>query len=189
MLRSVFVLSFFTLVGGVVYPLAVTGVARLTFPAKAAGDPDLVGRAWAEPRDFFGRPSATTPPYNAAASTGSNLGPLNPALREAVAGRVAALKALDPGNAAKVPVELVTASGSGLDPHVTPQGAAYQVPRVARLRGLAPERVAQLVAEHTEPRTFGVLGEPRVNVRRLNAALNALQVESADDRAAATPRP
>jgi K+-transporting ATPase ATPase C chain len=177
-----FLLSVLT---GVAYPLAVTAVGQGAFPRQANGslitDGDhvrgsaLIGQPFDEPRYFWSRPSATTPPYNAGASSGSNLGPLNPALAEAVKARVAALKVTDPGNSAPVPVDLVTASGSGLDPHITPAAALYQVARVARARGLDVERVHQLVNEHVEGRALGVLGEPRVNVLGLNLALDRLR--------------
>jgi K+-transporting ATPase ATPase C chain len=161
---------------GLLYPLAVTGVARAAFPAQAAGSlierdgqvvgSRLIGQNFTDPRHFWGRPSATAPTaYNAAASGGSNLGPLNPALVDAVKARVEALRAADPGNTAPVPVDLVTASASGLDPHISPAAARYQAARVARLRGL--------VATHTEAPLAGWLGEPRVNVLALNLALDA----------------
>jgi K+-transporting ATPase ATPase C chain len=173
-----------TVVTGVVYPLVVTGVARALFPAQASGSlierdgeaigSALIGQPFSDPKYFWSRPSATAPmPYNAGASSGSNQGPLNPALAEAVKGRIEALQRADPDNAAAVPVDLVTASASGLDPHITPAAAEYQIGRVAKVRGLAPERVRALVAEHTEGRQLGFLGEPRVNVLRLNLALDA----------------
>jgi potassium-transporting ATPase KdpC subunit len=173
-----------TLLTGVVYPLVVTGVAQLAFPRQAAGSlvmregkvvgSELIGQAFADPGHFWGRPSATGPvPYNAGVSSGSNLGPLNPALAAAVAARVKALRDADPGNGAPVPVDLVTASGSGLDPHISPAAALYQVPRIARLRALDPGLLRRLVADHTEGRMLGMLGEPRVNVLKLNLALDA----------------
>src|SRR5215471_2077693 len=172
-----------TLVTGVAYPLLVTGVAQAVFPYQAQGSlivkdgkivgSALIGQPFDDPKYFWGRPSATTPfPYNAASSSGSNLSPTNPDLVKAVQGRVDALRAADPGNTAPVPVDLVTASGSGLDPDVSPAAALYQVPRVARERKVDPERVRELVAQHTKGRTFGVLGEPRVNVLALNLALD-----------------
>jgi K+-transporting ATPase ATPase C chain len=175
-----------TVLTGFLYPLAVTAVAWLLFPVQAAGSiatrgghaigSRLIGQSFSDPKYFWGRPSATTPqPYNAAASTGSNLGPLNPALVDAIKPRVAALRVADPGNSAPVPIDLVTASGSGLDPHVSLAAANYQAGRVARARGLAPERVQALIAQHTEGRLLGVLGEPRVNVLELNLALDALK--------------
>ena len=140
---------------------------------KAVGS-ELLGQPFSSPRYFWSRPSATaTHAYNGAASSGSNLGPMNPALAEAVAGRIAALRAADPGNDAPVPVDLVTASGSGLDPHISPAAAEYQASRVARARGLPVEQVRELVASATRERTFGIFGEPRVNVLELNLALDA----------------
>lgn len=173
-----------TLITGIAYPLAVTGIAQITMPEQANGSlivkdgkpvgSELIGQAFSDPKYFWGRPSATGPmPNNAAASSGSNLGPLNPALMDAVKSRVQALKEADPGNTAPVPVDLITASGSGLDPHISPAAAEYQVQRVARLRSLQPEEVRALVAQHTEGRQFGLLGEPRVNVLKLNLALDA----------------
>jgi K+-transporting ATPase ATPase C chain len=173
-----------SVVTGLVYPLAVTGVAQLLFPWPANGSlvqrdgkpvgSALIGQQFADPGHFWGRPSATAPqPYNAAASTGSNLGPLNPALVEAVQARVAALRAADPGNAAPVPVDLVTASGSGLDPDISLAAARYQAPRVARVRGLPPAQVEALIERHARRPWLGVLGEPRVNVLALNLALDA----------------
>ncbi len=178
---SLFVLL--TLVTGVVYPLAVTGIARLAFPTAARGSlivkddqplgSALIGQHFTAPGYFWGRPSATAPyPNNAAASGGSNQGPLNPALVAAVKGRIAALKAADPGNTQPIPLDLVTASGSGLDPHISPAAARFQVERVARARTLEPHRVEALVERFTEGRQWGVFGEPRVNVLRLNLALD-----------------
>jgi potassium-transporting ATPase KdpC subunit len=175
-----------TVLTGLVYPLIVTGVAQLLFPARAGGSilvrdghavgSVLIGQSFSDPGHFWGRPSATTPqPYNGTASTGSNLGPLNPALLDAVKERLEALRAADPGNEAPVPVDLVTASGSGLDPHISVAAAYYQAARVARARGLPEARVRALIAAHTEGRLSGVLGEPRVNVLELNLALDALK--------------
>ena len=172
-----------TLLTGVVYPLIVTGLAQIIFPQQANGSlvvrdgkvigSELIGQYFDEPKYFWGRPSATSPfPYNAAASSGSNLGPTNPVLIEAVKIRVAALRAADPGNEAPVPVDLVTASGSGLDPHISPAAADYQVKRVARARGLKERQVEDLVERYTDGRQFGLLGEPRVNVLKLNLALD-----------------
>lgn len=172
-----------TLLTGVLYPLAVTGLAQALFPGQANGSlivqggkavgSELIGQAFTDPKYFWGRPSATAPfANNAAASGGSNQGPTNPALTEAARQRLEALRAADPGNTAPVPVELVSASGSGLDPHISPAAAAYQVARVARARGLAPADVEKLVAQATEGRQFGLLGEPRVNVLELNLALD-----------------
>ena len=174
-----------TVLTGFLYPLLVTGLARLLFPQQAAGSilmrdgravgSRLIGQSFSAPGYFWSRPSATTPqPYNAAASTGSNFGPLNPALPEAVKARVAALRAADPTNSAPVPIDLVTASGSGLDPDISVAAADYQAARVARARGLAPARVQALIAQHSEGRLLEVLGEPRVNVLELNLALDAL---------------
>lgn len=173
-----------TVVTGVAYPMLVTGIGQIVFPARAAGSvierdgravgSSLLGQSFASAKYFWGRPSATAPqPYNGAASTGSNQSPTNPALSEAVASRVAALRQADPGNTAPVPVDLVTASGSGLDPHISMAAAEYQAARVARARGWPPGRVRELVAANTDGRTFGVLGEPRVNVLELNLALDA----------------
>lgn len=176
-------LGLFTLLAGVGYPLAVTAGAQALFPAQANGSllrignevvgSRLVGQAFDEPGYFWGRPSVTAPsPYNAGASTGSNLGPTNPALADAVRERIERLREADPATVATpVPVDLVTSSGSGLDPDISPAAALYQVPRVARARGLPEARVRELVAQCTEGRTFGLLGEPRVNVLRLNLAL------------------
>jgi K+-transporting ATPase ATPase C chain len=173
-----------TLLVGVAYPLAVTGAAQALFPAQAAGSlvvrggkpvgSVLIGQNFSEPGHFWGRPSATSPmPYNAAASGGSNLGPLNPALVAAVKGRIEALRAADPGNSAPVPIDLVTASASGLDPDISPAAARYQIARVARARKLPPERVAALVEQNVEAPWLPVIGEPVVNVLRLNLALDA----------------
>lgn len=181
---SLFVLL--SAVTGIAYPLAVTGIARLAFPDAAAGSllqkdgkplgSRLIGQHFTDPAYFWSRPSATRPqPYNAAASGGSNLGPLNPALSQAVRERIAVLQAADPGNGQPIPADLVTASASGLDPHISPQAAAYQVGRVARWRHLAAAEVAALVAQHTEGRQWGVFGQPRVNVLQLNIALDALR--------------
>jgi K+-transporting ATPase ATPase C chain len=178
-------LALFTLLLGLAYPALVTGVAQLVAPFEANGSilreggkavgSALIGQPFSDPRYFWGRPSATSPtPYNGASSTGSNLGPSNPALRDAVGARIAALRAVDPGNAAPIPVDLVTTSASGLDPHVSPAAALYQVQRVARARGLQEADVRQLVERHVEGSTLGVLGEPRVNVLELNLALDRL---------------
>jgi len=175
-LRMLLVLTALT---GVVYPAVVTGAAQLLFPDRANGSLDaggslLIGQEFRAPRHFWGRPSATADaPYNAAASTGSNQGPLHPDLHEAVRARIAALRAADPDAPLPVPADLVTASASGLDPHISPAAARYQVPRVARARRMGEPEVQAMVDRHTEGRTFGVLGEPRVNVLLLNRALDA----------------
>jgi len=172
-----------TAITGIIYPLAVTGVSRLAFADQAAGSlllkdgkpvgSSLIGQSFSDPKYFWGRPSATGPmAYNAGSSSGSNQGPLNPALVDAVKGRIEALKAADPGNNLAVPVDLITASGSGLDPHISPAAADYQAARVARVRGLPPDMVKSAIARHTEGRLFGVLGEARVNVLELNLDLD-----------------
>jgi K+-transporting ATPase ATPase C chain len=172
-----------SVVTGLAYPAIVTAIAQVVFPHQANGSliikdgkaigSSLIGQLFDDPKYFWGRPSATSPlPYNAAASSGSNLGPTNPALIKAVQERVDALRAADPGNTAPVPVDLVTASGSGLDPHISPAAAFYQVRRVARARGLSEEVVRGLVEGHIEGRQLGFLGEPRVNVLALNHALD-----------------
>jgi len=174
-----------SVVTGIVYPLAVTGVAQVAFPHQASGSlivkdgqpvgSSLIGQNFTDPKYFWGRPSATGPmPYNAANSSGSNQGPTNPALVDAVKGRIEALKAADPANTAPIPVDLVTASGSGLDPEVSVAAAEYQLNRVARARRLAPDVVKSLIAQHTTDRLFGLLGERRVNVLTLNLALDRL---------------
>ncbi|HTL60116.1 MAG TPA: potassium-transporting ATPase subunit KdpC [Nitrospira sp.] len=181
-LTMLVVLTVFT---GLVYPLAVTGLAQLLFPLQANGSlivrdgkiigSELIGQHFDHPKYVWGRPSATAPfAYNAAASSGSNLGPTNPVLIETVKVRVAALRAADPGNDAPIPVDLVTASGSGLDPHISPAAAEYQMKRVTQARGLDENRVKELVLRQTEERQLGFLGERRVNVLKLNLALDAL---------------
>jgi K+-transporting ATPase ATPase C chain len=179
---SLFVLL--TVITGVVYPLVVTGVAKVAFADQAAGSlvlskegkpvgSLLIGQNFSDPKYFWGRPSATSPmPNNGAGSSGSNQSPLNPALTEAVKGRIEALRAADPANTRPVPVDLVTASGSGLDPHISVAAADYQAARVARVRGVPPAVVQGLVAQHTEGRLLGLLGEARVNVLELNLALD-----------------
>jgi K+-transporting ATPase ATPase C chain len=186
MLRaSLVLLAVFTAVTGLAYPLAVTNAARVLFPRQAGGSvidrggtpagSALIGQPFSDPRWFWGRPSATAAaPYDGRASGGSNLGSTHPALRGAVKARVAALRAADPGNPAPVPVDLVTASGSGLDPHLSPAGALYQVGRVARARGLTEARVRALVEARIERPALPLLGPPYVNVLELNLALDAL---------------
>lgn len=174
-----------TILTGIVYPIVVTGVGGVLFPRQADGSlivrggrpvgSVLIGQPFDRPEYFWSRPSATGPiPYDAAASSGSNLGPTNAALMAGVRGRIAALHAVDPEDSASVPVDLVTTSASGLDPDISPAAAAYQVGRVARARHLDSAVVAGLVAGATEPRTWGVLGEPRVNVLRLNLGLDSI---------------
>ena len=174
-----------TLLVGVLYPLVVTLVAKVAFRSEADGSliyrdgklvgSTLIGQSFSDPKHFWGRPSATTPqPYNALGSSGSNLGPLNPALLKQVEDNVKALRAADPGNRQPVPVDLVTASASGLDPHITPAAAYYQAARIARARSLPLEQVNALIAAHEERATLGVLGERRVNVLELNLALDRL---------------
>ncbi len=185
-LRPALVIFFLlTALLGIVYPLVITGIAQLAFPVQANGNliehdgriagSSLIGQPFSSPRYFWGRPSATSPvPYSAASSSGSNLGPSNPALSDIVRARADALHAADPGNTRPIPVDLITASASGLDPDISPAAAYYQVPRVARERNLSEEEVRALVAEHTEPRQFWIFGEPRVNVLSLNLALDDL---------------
>jgi K+-transporting ATPase ATPase C chain len=179
-------LSALTVLTGLVYPLAVTGAAQAAFPWRANGSliPEggpprgsrLVGQPFDDPRYFWGRPSATAPfPCNAASSGASNLAPSNPALADTVKARVAALRLADPGNSRPVPIDLVTASGSGLDPHISPSAAAFQAGRVARVRGLPEAAVRDLVARHIEGRTLFLLGEPRANVLELNLALDTMR--------------
>lgn len=174
-----------SLITGLLYPLLVTGVAQTAFPHQTNGSlitqggktvgSELIGQSFTEPGHFWGRPSATAPmPYNASASGGSNLGPTNPALADAVKARIEALRAANPGNTQPVPVDLVTASASGLDPHISPAAAAYQAERVARARSLPVAQVQALVQQHTENPWLGLLGEPRVNVLALNLALESL---------------
>jgi K+-transporting ATPase ATPase C chain len=174
-----------TLITGILYPLVVTGIAQVVFPYRANGSMMLrhgraigsewIGQSFTDPTYFWSRPSATSPvPYNGAASSGTNYGPLNPSLHAMVQARLKALRAADPGNRAPVPVDLVTASASGLDPHISPATAAYQAARVARLRSLDEAVVQALIAEHTTDRVLGVLGEPAVHVLKLNLALDAL---------------
>ncbi|HTY35806.1 MAG TPA: potassium-transporting ATPase subunit KdpC [Bacteroidota bacterium] len=186
---SVIAIVLFTVLTGFIYPLLVTGIAQLVFPGKANGSmlkkdgkvigSELIGQAFSSPKYFWGRLSATVPyAYNAASSSGSNYGPLNPALLDATGKRVKALQDADSLGAKSIPVDLVTASGSGLDPHITVAAALYQVPRVARARHLKEETVRTMVEQQTEGRTLGFLGEPRVNVLKLNIALDELKSTS-----------
>jgi K+-transporting ATPase ATPase C chain len=190
---AIVALAILTIITGIIYPLIVTGIAQVAFPYQANGSimtgadgtplgSELIGQQFDDPKYFWGRLSATGPvPYTAfnaeklTGSSGSNYGPLNPALKDAVQMRIDALKAADPTNTAPIPVDLVTASGSGLDPHISPAAAAYQVARVAKARGLDVAQVRTLVAQHTEGRQLGFLGEPRVNVLELNLALDGLR--------------
>lgn len=177
-------LLLFTLLTGAIYPALVTAIAQTLMAGPANGSlltdqqgqpagSALIGQTFSEAKYFWGRPSATSPySYNAAASSGSNLGPTNPALIEAVAARIQALKQADPQNKALIPVDLITASGSGLDPHISPAAAEYQVKRVAKARRISEAKVRELVASHSEARQWGVFGEPRVNVLTLNLALD-----------------
>ncbi len=175
-----------TILTGLIYPAVITGIAQLLFPSQANGSliykdgnavgSALIGQPFDDPKYFWGRPSATTPfPDNAGSSTGSNLGPTNPDLKKAVQDRIQALRAADPGNTSPVPIDLVTASGSGLDPDISPAGALYQVHRVAKTRNVDETLVRDLVEQYTQGRQFGFLGEPRVNVLRLNLALDAMK--------------
>jgi potassium-transporting ATPase KdpC subunit len=180
---AIVMLGALTLLTGVAYPLLVTGIAQAAFPHQARGSlimkdgkalgSSLIGQPFDDPKYFWSRPSGTSPAYNGAASTATNLGPTNPALTEAVAQRIEALHRADPDNHDPVPVDLVTASGSGLDPHVSPAAALYQVHRIAKARQLDEVTLRRLVAEHTDGPTFAFFGEPGVNVLALNLALDA----------------
>jgi K+-transporting ATPase ATPase C chain len=183
---AVIMLIAMTVFTGLLYPVVITGVAQVIFPYQANGSlivkngtvvgSALIGQPFDDPKYFWSRPSATGPyPYNAAASSGSNLGPTNGVLTQMVQSRVDALRKADPGTTAPVPVDLVTASGSGLDPNISPAAAEYQVPRVARVRNMDPVTVRQLVAQNTTGRFLGLLGEPAVNVLQLNLALDQAQ--------------
>ena len=180
---ALLMLLFFSLLTGVVYPLAVTFSAQLLFPRQANGSllgtneqplgSELIGQAFSRPDYFWGRPSATSPAaYNGGASSGSNQGPTNPALIAAVKARIRVLRDADPSHREAIPVDLVTASASGLDPHISPAAASYQITRIAKARHLSPNSVTDLVSRYTEGRQWGVLGEPRVNVIKLNLALD-----------------
>jgi K+-transporting ATPase ATPase C chain len=180
---AVLLFAVMTLLTGIVYPFAVTGLAQVLCHRQANGSlikineektaSELVGQPFSEARYFWGRPSATVSvAYNGASSVGSNLGPSNPTLKETVQKRIASLRAADPENSLPVPVDLVTASGSGLDPHISPAAALYQVPRVSRVRGIDEGKVAEIVRKHIQDRQFGIFGEPAVNVLRLNVALD-----------------
>ena len=183
---AIMALLIFTVLMGIVYPSVVTGIAQLVFPRQANGSlivvngkavgSSLIGQSFDDPKYFWGRLSATGPyPYNAAASSGSNLGPTNPALLDEVKARIAALKAADPSNTQPIPVDLVTSSGSGLDPDISVAAALYQVGRVARARGMSQAAVTTLVTQYTEGRQLGFLGEPRVNILKLNLALDGIK--------------
>lgn len=183
---AVTLLILMTVVTGIAYPLVVTGVAKILFPGQAAGSlimkdgrpvgSRLIGQPFSDSKYFWSRPSATSPqPYNGLSSGGSNLGPLNPALTDAVKARIAALQAADPTNHAPIPVDLVTASASGLDPDISLAAAYYQADRIARIRRLSPDRVRALIAEHAKAPWLGVIGEPRVNVLELNLALDGVK--------------
>jgi len=183
---AAFMLLILTAITGVIYPALVTVLSQGLFPSQANGSllnnaqgkpvgSALIGQPFSEARYFWGRPSATSPiPDNGAASSGSNLGPTNPALADAIKARVQALKEADPKNQAAVPIDLVTASGSGLDPHISPAAARYQINRVAQARRISAAKVTELVEAHTEKRFWGLLGEPRVNVLKLNLALDGM---------------
>jgi potassium-transporting ATPase KdpC subunit len=188
---ALILLLFFTCLTGIAYPLLVTFGAQMLFPNQANGSliinekqmigSELIGQPFTRPDFFWGRPSATSPnPYNAGASSGSNLGPSNPSLVEAVKARIAALQAVDPENKALVPIDLITASASGLDPHISPAAAEYQVNRIAKVRKIDLKKLRQLIQSHTEGRQWDLLGEPRVNVLTLNMALAANQTITAD---------
>jgi len=183
-LQAIRALLVFTVITGVAYPLIVTGVSQGLFRSQANGSliekdgkvlgSRLIGQPFSDPKYFWSRPSATSPmPYNGASSSGSNLGPTNPALKEGVEGRVKALRDAGGDPSKPVPVDLVTASGSGLDPHISPAAAEYQVARVAKVRSMPEEKVRELVQKHTEGRQWGIFGEPRVNVLTLNLDLDA----------------
>lgn len=175
-----------TLLTGLIYPLIITGIAQIVFPQKANGSPvmqngkiigsEFVGQYFNDPKYFWGRPSATFPAYNASASSGSNLGPSSKALTEIVGRRIKILREADPENAFIIPADLVTASGSGLDPHISIEAATYQIHRIAPLRGISEKKLSELIQRFTEPRKFGIWGQPRVHVLKLNRALDHLQI-------------
>jgi potassium-transporting ATPase KdpC subunit len=190
MLRALFsttiIFITLTIITGLIYPLSVTGIAQLMLPFQSNGSiivkegkqvgSILIGQYFADPKYFWGRPSATMPyPYNASSSSGTNMGPGNPALQREVKDRIVHLKSVDPDNGNDIPVDLVTTSGSGLDPHISLAAAAYQIRRIARIRKLKESSVRVLVETYTEQRQFGILGEPRVNVVRLNMALDEMK--------------
>jgi K+-transporting ATPase ATPase C chain len=189
LVTSILAILLFTVITGILYPLLVTGIAQLAFPGKANGSllkkngavvgSELIGQPFSDAKYFWSRLSATSPfPYNAGSSSGSNTGPTNPALLDEVNGRIADLKKADSVNVLPIPVDLVTSSGSGLDPDISIAAAAYQVSRVARVRGLGEDRVRALVEGATRGRTLGILGEPRVNVLTLNLALDESSTQS-----------
>lgn len=181
---SLRILVFFSVLCGLLYPLAVTGIAKGIFPRQASGSllegpegfggSSLIGQKFDDPKFLWGRPSATTPAFNAAASAGSNLGPLNPALRDQVKERIETLRAADPENRGLIPIDLITSSASGLDPHISPAAAEYQAGRIARAGGIPIENVRKAIADHTQGPTFGILGEARVNVLEVNLSLSRL---------------
>ena len=183
--QTVLVFVALTLVTGVAYPVMITVLAQVVFPHQANGSlierdgkvigSELIGQQFDDPKYFWGRPSATSPAYNGGASTGSNYGPTNPANSMPFDGRVTAIRKRILARLAPVPIDMVTASGSGLDPHISPAAAEYQVSRVAKARAIDPQRVRELVSQHTKGRALGVLGEPRVNVLELNLAIDNLQ--------------
>jgi K+-transporting ATPase ATPase C chain len=184
--QAFLLLVVFSLLTGIIYPLAITGIAQVVFPRQANGSlifrdgkpvgSSLIGQPFTDPKYFWSRPSATSPmPYNAESSSGSNLGPTNPDLVKAVQERISILKKADPDNTMPIPVDLVTSSASGLDPHISPAAAEYQVGRVAKARGIDEKTIRQLVVKHTEGRTLGLLGEPRVNVVELNLDLDGIR--------------
>jgi K+-transporting ATPase ATPase C chain len=188
---ALIILVAFSLLTGLAYPAAVTGIAHIFFSYQANGSlvvrngqtvgSELIGQQFSDPKYFWGRPSSTaTFPYNAAASGGSNLGPTNPVLINIVSQRILALQAADPHNTESIPVDLVTASASGLDPNISIDAALYQIPRVSRERGISEDKLRTLVGEFTQGRQIGFFGEPRVNVLELNLALDALQATGSD---------